>query len=194
MLRKNELCSTKNIELLHIFENENLDAWISIIHNKLNINPILNITNSKIKEISYKKALGFLKKNHIYTFFVETETNIGLFNENKLISVLCLNKNKIKYFCNLINYNINSFEILLDFFISNYKSDSIIYKHDKRLGNPEINLKDFEYLNDTESNFYFLKEHSESLINPDKININNAYDLGYRKIFDCGTKTYLYKN
>lgn len=194
LLRKNELCDAKNIELLHIFENENMDAWISIIHNKLNINPVLNIENPKIKEIPYKKALRFLKKNHIYAFFVETETNLGLFDKNKLISILCLNKNKIKYFCNLINYNINSFGLLLDFFILKYNPKTIIYKHDKRLGKPEINLKDFEYLNDAESNFYFLKEHSETLTNPDKININNAYNLGYRKIFDCGTKTYLYKN
>lgn len=117
---------------------------------------------------------------------------MGLFNGNKLVSVLCLNENKIKYFCNLINYNINSFEKLIKYYVLNYNPKLIIYKHDKRLGKPEINLKDFEYLEDTEPNFYFLDEYSSTFTNPDKININNAYDLGYRKIFDCGFETFEY--
>jgi len=147
-LNKTELCEQRDIQLLHIFEDE----WIykkeivkSIIRSKLGlIEYKIYARKCYIKEIDSITSSNFLNENHIQGN-VNSKIKLGLFYGDELVSVMTFENTRKS----IENNNINSFTLnrfctklntqviggaskLLKYFIKTYKPKSIISFADKR--------------------------------------------------------------
>ena len=149
-LDKTEECENKNIQLIHIFEDEWIykrDIVKSMIMNKLGktINKIF-ARKCKIKEITNNTTIkNFLDENHIQGF-VGSQIKIGLFLNDELVSLMTFGKNRrnlgikttyenqyeLLRFCNKLNTNvIGGASKLFKYFIKNYQPQQIISYADR---------------------------------------------------------------
>ena len=111
---KYELCKEKGIKLIQIWEdywNQKQNIIKSIILNK--INNKLFINNYVINIIDDNTCLKFLLDYNIYGYY-KCEYNYGIIYNNQLVSIICINNNKIERFCNKIGYNLD-FSILFNY-------------------------------------------------------------------------------
>jgi len=147
-LNKTIGCQKKDIELIHIFEDEWLfkrEIVESIIKNRLGKTDI-NIFARKceIKEIDSNTCKDFLINNHIQGN-VNSKIKIGLYYKNDLVSVMTFSKGRIVVggknneweltrFCNKINVNvIGGASKLFNYFLKTYSPTKIISYSDIRL-------------------------------------------------------------
>jgi len=171
-LLKTKMCEEKDIQLLHIFENEWLnesiqDIWKSIINSKLGKNKKIFARNCKVKEITDNKIIhDFLDKNHLQGF-VGSNIKIGLFYKNQLISLMTFGKsrysNKFQYemirFCSKKYLNVvGGASKLFKYFIRNYDPQSVISYADKRYSDGNLyKILGFEYSHSSAPNYFYYK-------------------------------------
>lgn len=146
-LNKTLLCESKNIDLIHIFEDE-WDEKKNIVKSNLLkiIGCVENVVNSNectIKEIDLKTANLFLNNNDLKGQ-CRSNINIGLYYNDELVSVMSLSythyfnndfKNDyiIKRCCDKTNtLVINSKELMLNYFENTYKPKNIVIFVDRR--------------------------------------------------------------
>lgn len=149
-LNKTIQCLNKSINLIHIFEDEWIykkDIVKSIIKNRLKItdNTIYG-RNCEIKEITSNSCKDFLNSNHIQGN-VKSKVRIGLFNKEKLVSVMTFSKGRVimggkedewelTRFANTLNTKVvGAASKLFKFFIKTYKPSKIISYSDIRIFN-----------------------------------------------------------
>lgn len=171
-LKKTIECQEKNIELIHIFEDE----WVnkkeivqSIIKNRLQkTDNTLFARKCNIKEIEPKICKMFLNKNHIQGN-VNSKIKIGLFYKDDLVSVMTFSKGRILMggksneweltrFCNKINTNVvGAAGKLFNYFVKNYNPTKIVSYSDIRLfnGNMYKNLG-FERISQSKPNYWYV--------------------------------------
>jgi len=180
---KSDMCGEKEIQLIHIYEDDWInkkDIMKSIILSTLNIYAtILQSEECEVKEISFSESINFLKCNYIHVD-INSNLNIGLFYNNELVSLLFLNDNEILGYSVKINYNIiNGLSKLFTYYINKYNpiytiiyinrdnSNCLLYN---KLGFQLDNIIDSDYsyiVNDIKvSKKYYNKE----------ILINNGYN------------------
>ena len=99
------------------------DDWDKIL--KL-ISPEPKVDNFSIKEINIEEAKNFLDNNHIFGY-VEDDIRLGVFIEDKLVSILTLEKLSENSYNILRIYNENYLLDLINYFVSNYNPSSIYY-------------------------------------------------------------------
>jgi hypothetical protein len=179
-LNKTKECIDKNIQLLHIFENEWVhhikhEIWKSIINNKLNIcNSKIFARKCHINEVDNKTAKQFLLNNHLQGH-THSSINIGLYYENELVSLMTFGKSRYnkKYqyelirFCNKINTLVTGgASKIFKYFIRNYNPESLISYADLRYSNGTLYEKlGFNKLkNSTPNYFYFHKNNKLKLM------------------------------
>ena len=149
-LKKTIECESKNIELIHIFEDEWLykkEIVKSIIKNRLKKNNnLIYGRKCEIKEISSNECKDFLNDNHIQGN-VNSKVRVGLFYNNDLVSVMSFSKGRIimggkkdewelTRFCNILDTNIiGAANKLFKYFIKKYNPNNIISYSDIRLFN-----------------------------------------------------------
>ena len=172
-LRKTELCESKNIQLLHIFENEWLsetkkEIWKSVIKSKLGIleNKIYG-RKCIIKEIDTKIVKKFLENNHLHGY-CNSSVKLGLFYNNELVSSMTIGKSRFskKYeyellrFANKINTSvIGAFSKLLKYFERNYNPKNIISYANRRWSNGKVyEVNGFSLINVTKPNYFYFKD------------------------------------
>jgi len=149
-LNKTEECENKNIQLIHIFEDEWIfkkDIIKSMILNKLGKNNTKIFgRKTEVKEIIDNKLIrDFLDKNHIQGF-VGSQVKIGLFYNDELVSIMTFGKNRrnlgiritndneyeLLRFCNKLNTTvIGGASKLFKYFITKYKPHQIISYADR---------------------------------------------------------------
>ena len=219
-LNKTEVCIKNNIQLIHIWEDDWLykkDIIKSIILNKLNlIKDKIWARKCELKLVNSKTKDEFLKKNHIQGKCVSS-INIGLYNNNKLVSLMTFGKRSINgkqevellRFCNIINTSVvGSASKLFNFFIKNYKFD-IIYSFadiSQFNGNLYKKLK-FEYLHRSDPNYWWVidgvrhhrfnynkKRLVKEGFDPNKTEVQIMYERGFYRLFGCGQDKYIYIN
>ena len=213
-LNKTELCINKNIQLIHIFEDE----WIyrqDIVKSKLK--QILGINTSKriharkceIKEIDSKTKNIFLNKYHLQRED-RSKIKLGAFYEDELVSVMTfshgsisrkkLNDDKLwelSRFCSNSNYHIHGIASkLLTYFKRNYEWKKIYSYADRRWSQGNLyNKIGFELDSITKPNYWYVK----GLNRIHRFNLRKRYNEpkdipewvlrfkeGYYKIWDCG--------
>ena len=99
------------------------DNWDKII--KL-ITPEPKVENFIIKEVEIEETKEFLNDNHIFGY-IEDDIRLGVYVNNKLISILTLEKIEENKYNILRIYNENYLSDLINYFISNYNPSSIYY-------------------------------------------------------------------
>ncbi len=176
-LNKTKDCSTQNIHLLHIFENEWLDPtkqsiWKSIINNKLGIcSQKIFARKCQINEVDNKTTKQFLLNNHLQGH-TPSSINIGLYYEDELISLMTFGKSRYnkKYqyelirFCNKINtLVIGGASKIFKYFIRNYNPQSLISYADLRYSNGALYEKlGFNKLKNSSPNYFYFKINNAS--------------------------------
>ena len=87
----------------------------SIIFDALGKNETISIEECKIKRIKNKELIkSFLDKNHI-DGYKTSKICVGLFYDDELISILCVNDNEIIRHCDKLYVNIDSLKTLVSF-------------------------------------------------------------------------------
>lgn len=214
-IEKTVECNEKGIKLIHIFENE----WMfkeNIVKSKLldmlNISPnIINGDLCEIKNVSSEESNNFLNENHIQGE-VKSNHNVGLYYNNKLVSLMVFNKNTLLRYCNILNTNvINSFKTIINHFITNFNVKEIKYNADIRwYGNNPNNVilvdLGFSYIKTTKINYWYSKNyilHHRSDFTKEKL-IKQGFDENksvkdimeerkYHTIWDCGEMIFILK-
>ena len=143
-LNKTELCESKGIRLLHIFENEwknKQDIVKSVLSSTMGIyENIIYARNCKIQIVPNAEKNLFLDKNHLQGKD-RSKIKIGLYHENSLISLMTFckpryNKNyqwEMSRFCNKINTTVvGGAGKLFSYFLKNYTPKSILTYSDRR--------------------------------------------------------------
>ena len=211
-LEKTELCLKNNIQLLHIFETEDLDLWLSMINSKLGLNNKIFARKCIIKELKSKETEDFLNKNHLQGF-CQAKINVGLFYKDELVSLMTFSKPRFnkKYEYELIrfaskrNYTvIGGASKLWKYFVNKYNPKSVITYANRRFSNGDLYYKlGFNFIEKTQPNYFYFKHGEFKLYNRIKFqkknlkNILEVYDENlseaenmfnnnYRRIFDCG--------
>ena len=174
-LKKTELSESKNIKLIHIYEDDWLykqDIVKSRILNLLNFTPNkIYARKTEIKEISDNILLReFLEKNHIQGF-IGSQVKIGLFYNNELVSLMTFGKQRKnmgtksfpdKYellrFCNKLNTTvIGGASKLFKYFTNNYKPKEIITYADRSWSQGNLyNQLGFEFVHKSQPNYFYV--------------------------------------
>ena len=208
---KSKYFLNKGIHIIHIWE----DDWS--YKNEIIKSQILNIigkTENKIyarkcqvKEIQDSKIISkFLENNHIQGK-VNSSLKLGLYYNNKLISVMTfdhfegrkkMNNNEwnLSRFCSLSNYNvIGGFSKLLSFFIKSYNPNRIITYADRDWSLGKMYKKlGFKKIKETRPDYkYIVDKKRVHKSNFKKSNLNTSLtESQYMKenkinrIWDCG--------
>ncbi len=171
-LMKTEMCEDKDIQLLHIFENEWLDArkqdiWKSIINAKIGNNVRIFGRKCEVKQIiDISLIRQFLNSNHLQGF-AGSSVKLGLFYEDELISLMTFGKarysKKYQYemirFCNKKGVNIvGGASKLFKHFVRNYDPESVVSYADRRHSNGKLyTMLDFEHSHNSASNYFYFK-------------------------------------
>ena len=215
-LMKTDLCEEQGIQLLHIFEGESLDIWLSIINAKLGLNEKLYARKCEVKEIKFKEASEFLEENHLQGA-CNSKINLGLFKDNELVSVMTFGKSRFNKqydwellrFCSKKNLNVVGGASKLLKYFRNKNTGSIISYANRRWSNGSLYEKlGFTNKGKTSPNYFYFKKKSSELLSRVKFqkhklkNIlenfdenlsetQNMLNHGYRQIFDCGNLVYV---
>lgn len=211
-LEKTELCLENNIQLLHIFETEDLNLWLSMINSKLGLNNKIFARKCIIKELKSKETEEFLNKNHLQGF-CQAKINVGLFYEDELVSLMTFSKPRFnkKYEYELIrfaskrNYTvIGGASKLWKYFVNKYNPKSVITYANRRFSNGDLYYKlGFNFIEKTQPNYFYFKTNDRKLYNRVKFQkhklkkileiydenlseAENMFNNDYRKIYDCG--------
>lgn len=221
-LQKTKMCADQNIQLLHIFEDEwrgNANVWKSVIQNKLKMTHTKHHARKcKIVELSVQTAATFFERNHLQGYS-KCSVRLGLEYCGELIAVLTMGKsrfdNNIEWeicrFANTLNTTtVGGFQKLLKYFIKTHNPISIVTYADKRYSNGGV-YSHFGMIEkeDTPCNyFYFRKQecirHSRHKFQKHKLSkmlpkfnttLSESENMklhGYDKIWDCGSKKYVW--
>lgn len=174
-LKKTNKCLDKNIQLIHLYE----DDWVhrkeivkSRILNLLDKTPEkIYARKCQIKEVDNTKTIKqFLSQNHLQGY-VSSKYNFGLYYNNELVSLMTfgnLRKNmgyknvKGKYellrFCNK-RYTtvIGGANRLFKYFLENYKPDQVISYSDRSWGEGNLYYQlGFEFIENTKPNYHYI--------------------------------------
>ena len=217
-LEKTQACMEKGLQLFHIFENEWRDKkeiWQSVLLNALGKSERIYARKCEIREVSSKETKEFLNANHLQGA-CNSKINLGLFYNNTLVSLMTFGKPRFnkKYewellrFCNVLNTSvIGGASKLLSYFIKTYNPSSILSYANLRWSTGNLYEKLGFTLKGTSSPNYFyfnndlilhsriefqkhkLKDKLENY-NPSLTELENMYNNGYRKIYDCGNLVY----
>jgi hypothetical protein len=224
-LKKTEYAEAKNIHLIHIYEDDWLlkqDIVKSRILYLLGKSEKLYAHKCEIKEnINNKEIREFLQSNHIQGF-VGAKIKIGLYFENKLVSLMTFgklrkalgqnneeNEYEMLRFCNEKSLNvIGGASKLLSNFIKNYNPKKIISYADRSWSNGGLyNQIGFTLMHKTTPNYYYIidktiRKHKfnyrkDKLVkegaNPSKTEHEIMLERGFYRIYDSGNLKFVKK-
>ena len=221
-LNKTNMCESKGIQLIHIFEDE----WVNnkeIIKSRLK--NLFKLTDNKvygrkcvIKEVNTKDKTKFLNDNHIQGT-IGSKVNLGLYYNDELVSIMTFGKGRVVMngvknewellrFCNKINHSVTGgASKLFKHFIKKYNPNNVISYADRRWsqGNlyPQIGFNkthtsspNYFYIINTERVHRF--KYRKNLLIKDGFDKNKTereimYDRKIYRIYDCGNLVYSYK-
>jgi hypothetical protein len=222
-INKTKKCLEKNIQLIHIWEDDwdnKRDIVESIILNKIGKSEKIWARKCEIREVDNKSFRDFLIKNHIQGF-VGSKVKLGLFYNKELVSLMTFGslrrslgqKSKdsnweLLRFSNKIGYTIiGGASKIFKYFLNNFEIDSIISYSDNSRGIGNLyKLLNFKFVNDTTPNYYYIVDSLRSHrfnwrkdilvsdgFDPTKTEVQIMNERGYYRIWDCGNKKWIYK-
>ncbi len=190
-LKKTKLAESKNIQLIHLFEDEIIyknEIVKSIIKSKLGIfDQRIYARKCEIREITNNEQIRqFLNENHLQGF-IGSKIKIGLFYENELVSLMTFgslrralgnkntNKNEYEMFRYATKLNtqvVGGASKMFKYFLKTYNPKKIISYANRRYSQGKLYEKlGFEKVGDTKPNYWYIKRGS----------IKREYRFKYRK-------------
>ena len=213
-LAKTEMCESKGIHLVHIFEDEWLEKRAIAESRIKNLLGIFDLTvfarKCHVQEVDSATARTFLEANHIQGVVI-AKVNLGLFAGEELVSLMTFSAPRftkkfeweLLRFCNKLGYHIpGAAGKLLKYFEKNWHPKSLISYADRRWsqGNlykalgfklDHISKPDYWYIKDQHrmSRVQFQKHKLKDklpVFDESLTEVQNMYSNGYSRIFDCG--------
>ena len=210
---KTDLCMKKDIQLIHIFEDEWLnhkDICKSIILGYLNKLPTrIYARKCEIKVLSNKEIRQFLSSNHLQGY-VAGKVNLALIYKNEIVVALTFGKPRysknveweLLRLCSKVNVQIpGGIQKLWKYFSDNYPINNIVSYCDRRWFNGNIYAKLGFVCNEISKPTYWYTDYKQrfhrSKYQKHKL-VNMGYDknlteavitkdiLGLDRIWDCG--------
>ena len=222
-LLKTNKCEEKEIQLIHIFENEwvyKKDIVKSRLKNLLGIyDSIIFARKCEVKEVEAKTSNAFQDKNHLQGH-VNSKVNLGLYYQNDLIALMTFGKPRfdkkhdweLLRFCNKLGYHIpGAASKLLKHFERSWHPKSIISYADRRWSRGKLyEALGFKLDHASGPNYWYFNKQSlelysrvkfqkhklkNLLVNFDekKTEVENMNANGFRRIFDCGNLVFVKK-
>jgi hypothetical protein len=177
-LNKTIECNKKNINLLHVFEDEWLeksDIVKSIIKNKLGVwDKKVYARNCEIRVVNKSEEKLFLNLNHIQGF-VGSNISYGLYYCDELISIMTFgglrkslgyNSKEGSYemlrFCNKLNYNIigGASKLFKHFVKMNNPKQIISYSDNRYFDGFLYKNLGFAFIGETKPNYFYVINHN----------------------------------
>lgn len=216
---KYDLCSSNNIKLIQIFENE----WIDNITKEI-IKSKLAVMLGRGRKLYARNCNTVNVDNHNYKVFMDdnhlqgscnASVRIGLLLNNKLVCAMSFKKHH-KYEWEIMRFAtikyhvvIGGFTKLLKYFINNFNPSQILTYVDRRYSDGGIYKKSGFVLDGiTPPNYFYIKSSSlfsrqkfqkkKLKFKLDDFNNNlseavNMFNNGYRRIWDAGNFRFLYR-
>lgn len=212
-LNKTVECEKLNIDLLHIFSGNwksNKEVWKSVIKNKLGYTENkIYARNCEIRHVSVHEKNIFLDENHIQGNS-GSNVRLGLYFNDMLVSLITFdvpryNKKydwEIIRFCNKNNYCVvGGFSKLLSYFRKNYSGSIITYANRTYSSGNLYRKNGFKFIKMNKPSYWYVDLNTEILQHKtnfkkkkllEKLNEPSwseemlAFELGYKKVFDCG--------
>jgi hypothetical protein len=211
-LNKTIKCQNQEIQLLHIFSDEwglKREVVKSLIQSKLNCNLKIYARHCSVVEVDVHTKNMFLNRCHMQGED-KSLIKLGLMCDGELVSIMTFckarfNRNyewELSRFCTKLGYNIiGGFSKLLTHFRREY-SGSIISYADRRYSDGGVYSKNgFQLIHINSPSYYYvdknyLKRHNRMKFQKkyigsyDCTEYEKAREMGFNKIFDCGTLAY----
>lgn len=219
---REKLLQENGFRLIQIFENEWLNKtkqtiWKSILASNLGLNNKIYGRHCNINLVDTKECTKFLEDNHIQGN-CRSSVKLGLYYKEELVSVMTFGIPRIskKYQWELIRFSnklnttvIGGASKLFNHFIENYEPKHIVSYCDKRIFNGQlyetlgftlshISLPNYFYFNNSsklEPRQKYQKHKLNAILpifDPKLSERENMYNNGYRRIWDCGNKVYVW--
>lgn len=219
-LDKTNVCESKNIKLIQVFEDEwdfKKDIVKSRIKNLLGLNETkIYARKCNVGLVSTSEKTKFLNENHIQGP-VGSKINIGLYYNNELVSIMTFGPGRkvtkgtdydyeLIRFSNKINTSIvGGASRLLTYFIKNYKPKNIISYADRRWSQGGLyELLGFDKIRISNPNYFYILNKKREYRFKFRKNILVGYGFnkemsekeimksrGINRIYDCGNIIYV---
>lgn len=173
-----------------------------------------------IKEVGTTQAMEFLENNHLQGK-VGAKIKLGLYYKNELVSLMTFGELRTNMgskktegvfemirFCNKLNTTVlGGASKLFKYFIKKYNPSEVISYADRRWSNGNLYKKlGFEFLHNSKPNYFYTNHgRRENRFNYRKSKlVEQGHDknkterqimreLGYNRVYDCGTLKYSFK-
>ena len=224
-LLKTELAEKQGIKLIHIYEDDwtyKQDIIKSRVLNLLGKSEKIMARKCEIREITDNKLIReFLEQNHLQGF-VGSKIKIGLFYENKLVSLMTFGSQRnamgqkstegtyeMLRFCNKLNINVvGGASRLFKYFIDKYKPLEVISYADRSWSSGDLYEKlGFNFVGKTSQNYYYIVDgirkyrfnfRKDKLVkegaDPSKTEHEIMLERGVYRIYDSGSLKYKFYN
>lgn len=211
-LTKTIECESKGIQLLQFYSDEwKLKRTIvqNILKSKLNLNSRIYARNCTVSKIDTYIKNAFLNEYHIQGED-KSSIKLGLFCENELVSIMTFSKSRFNksYNWELTRFCvkggvtvIGGFSKLLSHFRKKYEGSIISYA-DRRYSDGKVYFKNgFQLIATNSPSYYYVDKNCLRRVTRmhfQKKNIGayncteyeKAREMGFEKIWDCGTLAY----
>lgn len=214
-IEKTELMEQQGYQLFHIFDNEPLDKWMSVLENALGCSKRVYARQTTPMIIPKALANEFCNQNHLQGECLTTVA-IGLYHKDELVSVMTFGTSrfnrKVKWellrFCNRKGMTVvGGASKLIKFFRKNYEGSIVSYANRRwstgnlyrQIGFKEIHVSApcYWYI-DRKGNVYhrskYMKHKLKNILDdfdPDMSEVDNMYNNGYRRIWDSGNYVFI---
>ena len=218
-LNKTRLCEEKGIQLVHVFENEwrmKKDIVKSKLRHLLGIHKqTIYARSCYVKQIESSESMKFQEQTHIQGC-IGANVHLGLFYEDELVSVMTFGKPRFSKKCEweILRFStklncqvVGGASKLLNYFEKNQHPMSIITYADRRWSQGKLykalgfqldhtSKPDYWYYKNNllESRFKYQKHmlrNKFAKFDEGKSEVDNMYDNGYIRIFDCGSLVFM---
>jgi predicted transcriptional regulator len=208
-LQKTSMCEEKEIQLLQFYSDE----WLlkenivkSVISSKLNLNEKIYARKCKKVIVDTYTKNEFLNQNHMQGED-KSKIKIGLTYDDELVCLMTFCKSRfnkdyeweLSRFSNKMGINvIGGFSRLLSWFREDYEGNIVSYA-DRRYSNGNVYRKNgFDIVRVNGPSYYYVDKNCNKRYNRmmfqkkligayDCTEYEKAREMGYNKIYDCGT-------
>ncbi len=220
-LQKTKSCEEREIQLIHIFEDE----WITkrnIVKNRLKhitekSEKVIYARNCSLKEVTTENKNEFLNQYHLQSP-VNDKVCYGLHYQDDIIYLMSFGRARydsgweIYRFCNSDVSVAGGASKLLNQFIENYNPEKIVSYADRRWSTKEntfYNKIGFEFENTTDPNYWYMKDYRDreyrfkyrksqlenklEEFDSDLTEWENMQMNGYDRIWDCGNLKFVWR-
>lgn len=212
-LNKTSMCHDRGVRLFHIFETDSMTAWKSMMLANLNLNQRIYARKCHVGVIPIADATGFIKSNHLQGS-CRGSVAIGLHYNDELVSICLFGKARysscdweLLRMCSKSGITVvGGASKMLAAFRRDYSGSVVSYANKRWSVGSVYEQLGFKHIRDSEPCHWYVKNGSVwhrsrfmkhklhkvlGEFDPSQTEVENMYNHGYRRIWDCGNKVYL---